>query len=87
MIFQITQKIFISDNKVLVDEIVGQGYQAYTKLSPKGIWYSLRSGAYIYSGFPSDINFWLSSGAKYINVWHGTPIKKIERDVTTGNIV
>ena len=78
------KKIFISDNKVLVDELVDQGHQAYMKITFKGIWYSLKSGTFIYSGFPSDINFWLSYGTKYINVWHGTPIKKIERDVTTG---
>jgi len=49
-----------------------------------GIWYCLRAGTYIYSGYPSDINFWLSGGARYINLWHGTPLKKIERDVATG---
>lgn len=78
------KKIFISNEKVLVDQLIDLGYHAYMKLSFKGIWYSLRSGTYIYSGFPSDISFWLSSGTKYINLWHGTPIKKIERDVTTG---
>lgn len=78
------KKVFISDNKKLVALLNTQGYEAYTKLSLQAIWHSLRAGTYIYSGFPSDINFWLSSGVKYINVWHGTPIKKIERDVTTG---
>ncbi len=78
------KKIFISTNKKLISLLNTQGYEAYNKLSLNGMWQSLRAGTYIYSGFPSDINFWLSGGAKYINVWHGTPIKKIERDVTTG---
>ena len=78
------RKVFISDNNKLIEQLSAQGYEIYYKFSLKGIWYSLRVGTYVYSGFPSDINFWLSGGAKYVNVWHGTPIKKIERDVTTG---
>lgn len=80
----IYKKVFISSNKPLIQELNKQGYIAYSRYSLKGIYHSLRAGVYIYSSYPSDINFWLSNGAKYINVWHGTPIKKIERDVTTG---
>jgi len=76
--------IFISSNKVLVTKLQGKGYKAYAKYSLYGIYYALRAGTYVYSQYPSDINFWLSGGAKYINVWHGTPIKKIERDISTG---
>ena len=78
------KKVFISDNKKLVAQLNSQGYESYSKLSLNGMRQSLRAGTYVYSGFPSNINFWLSNGAKYVNVWHGTPIKKIERDVTTG---
>jgi CDP-glycerol glycerophosphotransferase (TagB/SpsB family) len=77
-------KVFVSSNSSLIEELQRDGHLAYTKNSFKGILYALRAGTYIYSGFPSDINFWLSRGAKYVNVWHGTPIKKIERDVATG---
>ncbi len=78
------KKIYISSDKRLIKNLNAQGFEVYNKLTLKAIWNSLRAGIYVYSGFPSDINFWLSGGAKYINVWHGTPIKKIERDVTTG---
>ncbi len=77
-------KVFISNDNELVRKLQGEGYTAYTKYSLKGIFYAIRAGIYVYSGYPSDINFWLSGGAKYVNVWHGTPIKKIERDVSTG---
>ncbi len=77
-------KVFISHNSDLVKSLRIEGSAAHSKCSIKGIYYSLRAGTYIYSGYPSDINFWLSGGAKYINVWHGTPIKKIERDISTG---
>lgn len=78
------RQIFISNDKELISKLKNQGYEAYSKYSLQGILYSLKAGNYIYSSYPSDISFWLSNGAKYINVWHGTPIKKIERDITTG---
>ena len=77
-------KVFISSNRKLINQLQEQGHIAYTPYSFRGILYALQAGTYVYSGFPSDINYWLSRGAKYVNVWHGTPIKKIERDVSTG---
>lgn len=76
--------ILISSDKSVIEQANNLGIRSAHKLSYKGIYYSLKAATYIYSGFPSDINFWLSNGAKYINVWHGTPFKKIERDVETG---
>ena len=78
------ESIFIANTRELENKGAILGVKCFYKYSLKGIYYSLRAGTYIYSGFPSDINFYLSNGAKYINVWHGTPIKKIEKDVTTG---
>lgn len=79
------KKIFIGKNKKIVLTARELDIESYWKYSIKGIWYSLRAGIYVYSSYPSDIHFWLSSGAFYVNVWHGTPLKKIERDVTTGH--
>ncbi len=78
------RKIFIGRTKKDVADARSSVQEAYWKYSLKGIWYSLKAGGYLYSSYPSDINYWLSGGARYINVWHGTPIKRIERDVTTG---
>jgi CDP-glycerol glycerophosphotransferase (TagB/SpsB family) len=77
-------KVFISTNTALNQKLQASGFKAHDRYSFRGIYYSLTAGTYVYSGFPSDVNFWLSGGAKYVNVWHGTPIKKIERDVSTG---
>ena len=71
-------------NTAINHQLRAEGYIAHGKYSLEGIYYSLKAGSYVYSGFPSDISYWLSGGAKYINVWHGTPVKKIERDVSTG---
>jgi len=79
-----TKKIFIGKNQAIVNTVQSFGIEAYTKYSLKGIWYALRASTCVYSSYLSDINYWLSGGAKYVNVWHGTPLKKIERDVNTG---
>lgn len=78
------RKIFIGRTFSIVENVRLYGIEAHWKYSIKGIWYCLRAGSYVYSSYPADINYWLSGGAKYINVWHGTPWKKIEKDVETG---
>lgn len=80
------QKIFIYRNiniKASLDKLSGE-YIYYHLYSLKGIYHSLTAGTFVYSSYVSDISFWLSKNAILFNVWHGTPLKKIERDVTTG---
>ncbi|QIM64077.1 CDP-glycerol glycerophosphotransferase family protein [Frederiksenia canicola] len=79
-------KVFIYKNKKVrsyLKELNGD-YIYYSVFSIKGIWHILTAKKFIYSSYPSDISFWLSRGAELFNVWHGTPLKKIERDVNTG---
>lgn len=47
----------------------------------RGIWTALRAGAYIYDAFPEDANFWAIRGAFWVQMWHGVPLKRIERDI------
>lgn len=80
------RKIFIYRNEKIKESLAklpGQ-YEYYSLYSIQGIRHSLTAGIFVYSSYASDISFWLSKGAKLFNVWHGTPLKKIERDVTTG---
>lgn len=80
------QKIFIYKNdkiKASLEELDGE-YLFFSSSSITGIYHTLTAKCFIYSSYVSDINYWLSKGAKLFNVWHGTPLKKIERDVTTG---
>ena len=46
-----------------------------------GLYLTLRANSYIYTHTSSDINFWTGGGARKINLWHGSAIKKIHRDV------
>jgi len=80
------QKKFIQEGFDIV--FVGNKYQGINtikKYSIKFFVYALTSKYYIYTHYPSDVNFWLSGGAKYINIWHGHPLKHIERDYQKSN--
>ena len=72
--------IWISHDKCIVEYLVDNGYEAYYYHSLKGIWYSLRGKVYIFDNYSKDISFWLSGGAKKINLWHGVGNKCINYD-------
>lgn len=72
--------IWISENEKIVRLLRRAGYRSYRKKSILGTWYCLRGGVYFYDNYPKDISHWLSAGAIKINLWHGVPLKKIQRD-------
>ncbi len=72
--------IWISRNKEIVKFLNEKGYEAYYNHSLKGIWYCLRGKVYIFDNYSKDISFWLSGGAKKINLWHGVGNKCINYD-------
>ena len=51
--------------------------------SIKGLYISLRASVFVYTHTSSDINFWASGGATKINLWHGSAIKKVLKDVNS----
>lgn len=42
---------------------------------------ALRAGVYVFDYRTFDINYPLSGGALRVNLWHGFPLKRIERDI------
>lgn len=72
--------IWISRNKEIIKFLNEKGYEAYYNHSLKGIWYCLRGKVYIFDNYSKDISFWLSGGAKKINLWHGVGNKCINYD-------
>ena len=48
---------------------------------------TVRAGWFVYGAYPSDVNFWLSRGARLLDLWHGIPLKAIEFDIDTGPLV
>lgn len=72
--------IWISKNKSIVNLLNNNSLEAYYLYSLKGIWFALRAKVYLYDNYSKDICFTLSGGAIKINLWHGIPLKKIQKD-------
>lgn len=72
--------IWISKNRDVIKLLNHNGMEAYYLYSIKGIWFCLRARVYLYDNYSKDICFTLSGGAVKINMWHGVPLKKIQRD-------
>lgn len=75
---------WVTDDLALINELNAQGYQAIKRKSVKGVLKIIRAKCVFYSSYVSEVNHWLTSGAKLINLWHGLPLKKIEFDIDSG---
>ena len=76
---------WITKNKALVESLRNDGLKAYYKYSLMGVWLSISSKVYIYDSRTSCINHWTSGGAFKVSLWHGSPLKNIDRDITVKN--
>lgn len=72
---------WITNEPAIRDQLRAEGARAFLAWSPRGIWWTLRSGVFVYDSLPKDINFWLSRGARLVQLRHGIGIKKIERAI------
>jgi CDP-glycerol glycerophosphotransferase (TagB/SpsB family) len=77
--------VWLSMSSAVVRRIRALGYPAYHRLSPSGLWYALRAGVYIFDCRVMDVSSVASSGALKVNLWHGVPLKMIERDIPQSN--
>ncbi len=73
--------VWISRRRAIVREVRRLGLRAYHALSPLGIWYRLRAGMYVVDCRIRDIGRVAPRGAVIVNLWHGVPLKRIERDI------
>ena len=73
--------VWLSMSSAVVRRIRALGFPAYHRLSPTGLWYALRAGVYIFDCRVMDVSSVASSGALKVNLWHGVPLKMIERDI------
>ena len=76
---------WITKNKALVERLRNNGLKAYYKYSIMGIWLCIYSKVYIYDSRTSCINHWTSGGAFKVSLWHGSPLKTIDRDIKVKN--
>ena len=76
--------VWVTGSVEILSHVKGLGYVAVHRNSAAGVWLALRARYYFFTHYISDINFFTSRGAILINLWHGSPLKKIEFDVDNG---
>ena len=70
--------VWLSRNKRIVADLRAHGYKAYYMHSLRGIFYSMWASCIIFSVGVSDVNLYTTKGTKSAQLWHGTPLKKLE---------
>lgn len=73
--------VWISRKRDIVARLRARGFEAHWVWSPTGVVRCLRAGLHLFDCFAKDTNFWLSRGAKVVNLWSGVPLKTFERDI------
>ena len=79
------QTVWLSRKKEIIDEVRAKGFTAHHVYSIKGVFYAMRAGAAICCVALSDM--WaniISHQTLLVNLWHGTPLKKVGTDVSSG---
>ncbi|WP_076411072.1 CDP-glycerol glycerophosphotransferase family protein [Shewanella sp. UCD-KL12] len=76
--------IWISGDPQLVSALKKRGFEAYHRRSLLGLFHCLTAKFYFYNSYIGDINQYLAKGAVKVNLWHGSPLKKIEFDIESG---
>jgi len=56
------------------------GFEAVTKGSWRGLWRSLRAGVVVVTHGFGDVNRYGIRGAVVVNLWHGSPLKRLHLD-------
>jgi len=72
--------VWISGSRRIAARLEGLGLDAAYRWSVDGVITSLRASWYVFSGYRSDINVWLSHGATAFTLWHGVGIKRLRAD-------
>lgn len=72
---------WITIDRDIRDRLRADGHRAFLAWSPRGAWWTVRSGVFVYDSLPKDVNYWLSRGARLVLLRHGIGIKQIERAI------
>ncbi|WP_298775767.1 CDP-glycerol glycerophosphotransferase family protein [uncultured Shewanella sp.] len=78
------RNIWISGDKALINTLNKQGMEAYHRRSIKGIYHALTAKYFFYNSYIGDVNQYFANGAIKVNLWHGSPLKRIEFDIVKG---
>lgn len=72
--------IWITRSKEVRKMLRSNGHCCYMRNSVYGTYFCLRASVFIFSSGKQDINPLLMNGAKSVQTWHGSPMKKIGLD-------
>lgn len=72
--------IWITRDKKVKEHVTNSGGRAYLYNEPKGIFYCLIAKNIFVSSGKRDVNYFCLNGARWIQLWHGSPMKKIGLD-------
>jgi CDP-glycerol glycerophosphotransferase (TagB/SpsB family) len=72
--------VWLTRNKKVLNEIKKNRKEAYLVKSIKGFWIALRAKIVFVSSEMMDVNPIICHGAVKVQLWHGTPLKKIGLD-------
>jgi CDP-glycerol glycerophosphotransferase (TagB/SpsB family) len=73
--------VWITGSRDVVRRLRAAGYEAELRVSRAGVRACLRADWYVVTAYTSDVNRWMHDGARLLNLWHGIPLKTIERDI------
>jgi CDP-glycerol glycerophosphotransferase (TagB/SpsB family) len=69
--------VWLSSSMNVIEKLGQAGYSAYNVNSLEGFLHSLRAGCVIISDSLWDVNRTPIRGAKVVQLWHGTPLKRL----------
>jgi len=72
--------IWLTRDAAIAKRVVQEGGEAYLTNSLNGIYASLLAKNVIVSSGKRDVNYFFINGARWIQLWHGNPMKKIGLD-------
>jgi len=77
------EPVWIAKTKKLSITLREKGINAYYHTSPSGIYYQLRAGAAFFTHHQNTefLSFLFSRNTRLFQLWHGTPLKKIQLDI------
>lgn len=76
--------VWLARDDAVVEQVRRAGGEAYRADSLRGLWLTCRAALAVVSSGPDDVNRLGLSRTKCLQLWHGTPLKKIKYDDTIG---
>ena len=72
--------IWLTKNRKVYKELKANGFKVYYSYSIYGYYYTAKSGYIFVSTGMADVNRFVATTRNKIQLWHGTPLKKILKD-------